>query len=146
MLYDKRDAFPFSIVRMFHSSINIPSDIYYSGIGSKILSFVRTTSYINSFVTISSFLLKEMQKQGSKYRFIISVLNKVFGRHYTSSYFHCLELELQKSAFACFIFSFCFALFFLLIFCFLFCLFLCFFCSYPLIIASVSFVLISVYL
>ena len=112
MLYDKRDAFPFSIVRMFHSSINIPSDIYYSGIGSKILSFVRTTSYINSFVTISSFLLKGMQKQGSKYRFIISVLNKVFGKHYTSSYFHCLELELQKSAFACFIFSFCFALLF----------------------------------
>ena len=127
---------------MSHLTINIPSDIYYSGIGSKIIRFTRTTSYLNSFVTLYSLLLKGMQKQGSKHRFIISLLNKVFGKHFTSSYFHCLEQELQNYAFACFIFSFCFVLFF----CFLFCLFVSFLCIYHVIIAFVSFALVSMYL
>ena len=36
-LYDKRDAFPFQIVRMPHKSSNIPSRFFYSSIGAEVL-------------------------------------------------------------------------------------------------------------
>ena len=73
-LYDKRDAFAFSIVRMPHLDRNIPSNIYYATIGSAILIFARTTSEVNC-------LLKKMQKQGSKHRSAISMLNKMIGKY-----------------------------------------------------------------
>ena len=38
---------------------------------------------INTFVTVSNCFLKKMHKQGSKYRSIISVLNKIFAKHVT---------------------------------------------------------------
>ena len=45
-LYDKRDALPFSIVPMPHLDSNIPSNICYASLGSKILRFGRTTSFV----------------------------------------------------------------------------------------------------
>ena len=57
-LYDKRDAFPFSIVHMSYLEGNI--------------------SDINTFITLASHFLEGMQKQGSKHRFIISILNNLF--------------------------------------------------------------------
>ena len=42
-LFDKRDAFQFSIVRMPHLSSNIPSTIFYGSIFSEILSMARCT-------------------------------------------------------------------------------------------------------
>ena len=36
-LYDKRDDFPFSIVRMPYKCSNIPSTVFYSSIGAEIL-------------------------------------------------------------------------------------------------------------
>ena len=62
-LYDKRDASPFSIVRMPHLDSNIPSNIYYVFIDSESLRFPRTTLDINTFVIISNRLLELMQKQ-----------------------------------------------------------------------------------
>ena len=60
---------------------NIPSNIYYESIGSGILRFARTTSYINTFVTLSHCLLKRIEKQGNKHRFMSSMLNGTFGKN-----------------------------------------------------------------
>ena len=62
---------------------NITWNIYCASIGSEILKFARTISDMNTFVTLSNRLLKMMQKQESKYRSITSMLNKVFGKHFT---------------------------------------------------------------
>ena len=43
-LYDKRDNFPFSIVRMPYKSSNIPSKIFYSSIGAEILRIGRAST------------------------------------------------------------------------------------------------------
>ena len=82
-LYGKRDAFSFSVIRMLHLDSNIPSNIYYPSIGTEILRFGGTTSDKNTFATISYSILKKMQKQGSKLRPMISMLNKIFGKHFT---------------------------------------------------------------
>ena len=50
-LFDKRDAFPFSIVRMPYKSSNIPSTIFYSSIGAETLRIARASNTPNSFVT-----------------------------------------------------------------------------------------------
>ena len=61
--YDKRDVFFFStIVRMPHLDSKIPSNIYYESIGSETLRFVRNTSDVNTFVTLSNLILKRTQK------------------------------------------------------------------------------------
>ena len=113
--------------------------------GSANLKFVRTTSDMNTLVTRSSRLLKRMQKQVSKHRFIISVLNKIFGKHFTvfnvvtdtaanlSNLFHSFELELYIYTFACCIV--CFS-------CLFFCLFVC---GYHVVISSVSSIFVYVF-
>ena len=58
----------------------MPSNIYYASIGSEILRF--TTSESNTFITLGYQLLKRMKKQGSKHRFIISMLKNIFGKHF----------------------------------------------------------------
>ena len=63
---------------MPHMNSNIPSNIYYASIDSS-----RTTSDINTFITLSNCLLKRIQKQGSKHKSITSILNKIFGKHFT---------------------------------------------------------------
>ena len=48
-LYNKRDAFPFTIVRMPHASSTIPSSVFYSSIGAKVLRISRASSEGISF-------------------------------------------------------------------------------------------------
>ena len=50
-LFDKRDAFPFSIVRMPDKSSNIPSSIVYSAIGAESLRIARTSNNSELFST-----------------------------------------------------------------------------------------------
>ena len=59
-LYDKRDAFPFKIVRMPYYSSNMPSNIFYSCVGSEILRIGRATSHVNDFLKSSNSLLIRM--------------------------------------------------------------------------------------
>ena len=75
-----RDAFSFSVVFMPHLDNNIPSNIYNTSMGSEILKFPITTSDINTFVTLSLRFIKRIQKQRSKHRSILSMLNKIFGK------------------------------------------------------------------
>ena len=82
-LFDKRDAFPFSIVRMPYCSSNMPSNIFYSCIGAEILRIGHVTSNLNDFLNSSNNLLVRMFKQGAKIDRISKVLLKMYGRHDT---------------------------------------------------------------
>eukprot|EP00111_Clytia_hemisphaerica_P003749 TCONS_00010774-protein len=42
-LFDKRDAFPFSIVRMPHKNSNLPESIFYSSSVGELLRIARST-------------------------------------------------------------------------------------------------------
>ena len=64
-LYDKRDAFPFSIVRMPYKCSNIPSTIFYSSIGAEILRIARACTDAESFSKSAKPLLNRMIKQGA---------------------------------------------------------------------------------
>ena len=80
-LYDKRDKFPFSVVRMPYASSNMPSMMVYSSVSAEILRIARATSNINMFLLSSKSLLIRMRKQGAKLGKLEKVLLKTFGRH-----------------------------------------------------------------
>ena len=80
-LYDKRDDFPFSVVRMPYASSNMPSAMIYSSISAEVLRIARATSNINKFLMSSKSLLIRMKKQGAKIAKIEKVLLKTYGRH-----------------------------------------------------------------
>jgi len=81
-LYDKRDTFPFAIVRMPHLDSNIPSKIFYSAFGGEILRFARNTSDPNLFKDNTKCLIHRMLKQGGKNNILTNILKKLFGRHF----------------------------------------------------------------
>ena len=72
---------------------NVPSNIYYAFIDPTILSFFRPISDISDFFTLSNQHLKRMQKQGIKYRSIISILKKIFGKFFQGLYRPCRKLH-----------------------------------------------------
>jgi len=80
-LYDKRDGFPFSIVRMPYRSSNMPSMIFYSAIGAEILRIAKATSNVETFLVSVCSLVKRMVKQGADIAKIKKVLRKTYGRH-----------------------------------------------------------------
>ena len=65
-LYDKRDAFPFSVVRMPHYQSNMPSTMFYSTITAEVLRICRTTLKFSDFKNSVEKLLVRMTKQGAK--------------------------------------------------------------------------------
>ena len=80
-LFDKRDAFPFEIVRMPNRSSNIPSKIFDSCIGAETLRIARISSSCESFIESCQALFGRMLKQGASKVGIKSVLKKMYGRH-----------------------------------------------------------------
>ena len=81
-LYDKRDNFPFSIVRMPHLDSNIPTKMFYSSYGAEILRIARVTSCKNNFNEHCKILLNRSIKQGGKIAAMKRTLSKIFGRHF----------------------------------------------------------------
>ena len=63
-LYDKRDAFPFSIVRMPYLSSNIPKKIFYSALVGEFLRIARATLHLSDFIPKATDLIKENVKPG----------------------------------------------------------------------------------
>ena len=80
-LYDKRDAFPFFIVRMPDLTGNIPSSMFYGSILSEFLRIARTTLYINEFSHRASELVSRMCNQGGKRENIYRQLKKAALNH-----------------------------------------------------------------
>ena len=63
-LFDKRDSFPFTIVRMPDKSSNIPSSIVYSVIGAESLRISRASNNPESFSKAIKPLIARMSRQG----------------------------------------------------------------------------------
>ena len=64
-LYDKRDAFPFNIVRMPQRSSNIPQTIFYSALVGEFLRIARSTLKLPDFIPKAKKLIDRMKKQGA---------------------------------------------------------------------------------
>ena len=72
-LYDKRDAFPFHIVRMPDASSNIPDHVFYATIYSELLRIARASLHYLDFLVKAKALVQKMQKQGGSLESVKSV-------------------------------------------------------------------------
>ena len=79
--YDKRNDFPFSIVRMPFLNSNMPSKIFYASLGSEVLRLGRTTNDVHSLKSNIDTLLKRMRNQGAKQINTEKVIKKVYGKN-----------------------------------------------------------------
>ena len=80
-LFDKRDSFPVSIVRMSDKSSNVPSSIVYSAIGAESLRIARASNNPESFSTSVKPLIAHMGRQGVSIRKINSFILKFCNKH-----------------------------------------------------------------
>ena len=77
-LYDKRDAFPFDIVRLPHISNNMPSRIFYATFGGELLRIARCTTGCEDFIESSKSLIQRMRRQGAEIPNLKRTINKTF--------------------------------------------------------------------
>jgi len=80
-LYDKRNAFNFSIVRFPYRSSNIPSKMFYATISAEVLRIAKATSKYSFFLECVHTLLVRMKKQGANVSGIQKAMRKMIGRH-----------------------------------------------------------------
>ena len=80
-LFDKRDQFPFHVVRMPHECSNMPSTIFYSSIYSEFLRIARCTLLYEDFVPRASELFRRMIHQGGKSSLIRKQIKKLIVRY-----------------------------------------------------------------
>ena len=80
-LFDKRDDFPFTIVRMPDLSGNIPSFVFYGSIMSEFLRISRCTLLLSDFIPRASALYKRMVKQGGSKNMVLRQIRKAMSRH-----------------------------------------------------------------
>ena len=80
-LYDKRDQFPFFIVRMPHMSSNIPSCIFYGASFSELLRIARCSLLLDDFIERASALLKRMISQGGNKKTLSKQIKKAMIRY-----------------------------------------------------------------
>ena len=80
-LFDKRDDFPFSIVRFPYKCSNMPRKMFYSTIGAEFLRIARATSRIEDLIISLSSLIKRMLKQGAASDIAKKTLANVIRKH-----------------------------------------------------------------
>ena len=80
-LYDKRDDFPFEIVRMPHLSSNIPQSIFYSALVGEFLRIARSTLRLSDFIPKAKSLVERMKRQGADNRISRRFLRKIILNH-----------------------------------------------------------------
>ena len=80
-LFDKRDGFPFFIVRMPDLTGNIPSHVFYGSIMSEFLRIARCTLIYNDFLVSAVSLFKRMVNQGGSKEKILIQIRKAIIRH-----------------------------------------------------------------
>ena len=96
-LFDKRDAFPFSIVKMPQFMSNIPSKLFYASYGVEYLKIATETSTKTSFINHCSTLIFKMINKGGNVNTISKTLSKTLGRYFeTFSKFFATSSELFK--------------------------------------------------
>lgn len=80
-LFDKRDGFPFFIVRMPDLSGNIPSHVFYGSVMSEFLRIARCTLLYEDFLPVIINLFNRMLNQGGSKIKLLSQIRKAFSRH-----------------------------------------------------------------
>jgi len=80
-LYDKRDDFPFFIVRMPDKRSNIPSFIFYGSLMSEFLRIARTTMNFDDYLPRAHNLVQRICNQGGNKNSIAKQLKKAYSRH-----------------------------------------------------------------
>jgi len=80
-LFDKRDAFPFTIVRMPHFDSNIPESIFYSALVGEFLRIARSTLLLEDFIDNARKLCQRMSNQGANIDKMCRSLRKIINRH-----------------------------------------------------------------
>ena len=80
-LFDKRDDFPFSIVRMPDLSGNIPDHVFYGSIMSEFLRIARATLFYRDFLPKSKELFHRMLNQNGDKNMILIQLKKAITNH-----------------------------------------------------------------
>ena len=83
-LYDKRDSFPFSIVKMPYLSSNIPYNIFYNTILSEVLRIARFSLLYNDFLFKARELCQRMRNQGADVIFSKRSLLRFMRKHCAS--------------------------------------------------------------
>ena len=73
-LFDKRDNFPFFIIRMPDLGGNIPSHVFYGSVMSEFLRIARSTLLYSDFLPVASSLYKRMLNQGGSQ---VKLLNQI---------------------------------------------------------------------
>ena len=81
-LYDKRDGFPFSIVRMPYTSSNIPENIFYSAMVGEFLRIARSTLLYQDFLPRVTELIQRLNNQGAKRHISTRSIRKIIHRHH----------------------------------------------------------------
>ena len=96
-LFDKRDEFPFSVVRMPDKSSNIPSYIFYGTILSEIIRIARSTLHLDDLIPRLGTFFKRMLNQGADRQRILHQCKKALKKHthsfekFTSRFEHIIE-------------------------------------------------------
>ena len=80
-LFDKRDTFPFEIVRMPDLSSNIPFNIFYSAVVGEFLRIARSTLLADDFIISATKLVTRMKKQGANSWYLRKHLRRIIERH-----------------------------------------------------------------
>lgn len=80
-LYDKRDAFPFKIVRFPYKSSNMPSRMFYSTIAAEVLRICRASSKYKFFSDACQPFIIRMLNQGAKKEIILQSVIKIVKNH-----------------------------------------------------------------
>ena len=80
-LFDKRDDFPFFIVRMPDLSGNIPNHVFYGAIMSEFLRIARCTLLYQDFLKSAIALFNRMVNQGGSEIQILKQISKGVSRH-----------------------------------------------------------------
>ena len=80
-LFDKRDQFPFFIVRMPFLCSNIPSSIFYGATFSEFLRIGRCSLRMEDFISRARLLFRRMETQGGNRKLIKKQLTKAFSRY-----------------------------------------------------------------
>ena len=83
-IFDKRDNFPFFIIRMPDLSGNIPLHVFYGSVMSEFLRIARSTLLYADFLPVASNLVKRMISQGGSKIRILNQISKAISRHPTS--------------------------------------------------------------
>ena len=84
-LFDKRDSFPFSIVRMPYRQSNIPTNMFNAAISAEVLRIARATTNKADFKTSCHTYFQRMTRQGASDTTISRILKKLFGRFLSST-------------------------------------------------------------